>query len=111
MRMERAAEHFSGGNQQKIMLAKCRTRSADVLVFDEPTVGVDVGTRSEIYRFIKKLCQAGAAVILVSSDLPEILNLSHRVYVFGSGQVRVELEGVNITEDRVLGNFFHREAA
>ncbi len=104
-------EYFSGGNQQKVMLAKCQTRDAHVLIFDEPTVGVDVGTRSEIYRFIKELCEAGAAVVLVSSDLPEILHLSHRVYVFCRGEVRAELAGKDITEDRVLGHFFHREAA
>ncbi|MGI9251906.1 MAG: sugar ABC transporter ATP-binding protein [Pseudohongiellaceae bacterium] len=111
MRVERAVEFFSGGNQQKVMLAKCQARVAEVFIFDEPTVGVDVGTRSEIYRFIKNLCEGGAAVILVSSDLPEILNLSHRVYVFGSGEVRAELRGEDITEDLVLGHFFHREAA
>lgn len=111
MRMERAVEFFSGGNQQKVMLAKSQTRMADVFIFDEPTVGVDVGTRSEIYRFIKELCEAGMAVVLVSSDMPEILNLSHRTYIFCNGEVRAELAGQDITEDRVLGHFFHREAA
>jgi len=111
MRMNRAVEFFSGGNQQKVMLAKSRARAADVFIFDEPTVGVDVGTRSEIYRFMKELCEAGAAVVLVSSDLPEILHLAHRVYVFCAGEVRAELTGAAITEDAVLANFFHREAA
>lgn len=111
MRPGRAVEFFSGGNQQKVMLAKCRARAAEVFVFDEPTVGVDVGTRSEIYRFMKELCEAGAAVVLVSSDLPEILNLSHRVYVFCRGEVRAELAGPELTEDAVLSAFFHREAA
>lgn len=111
MRMSRAVEFFSGGNQQKVMLAKSRARAAEVFIFDEPTVGVDVGTRNEIYRFMKELCEAGAAVVLVSSDLPEILNLSHRVYVFCRGEVRAELAGPDITEDAVLSAFFHREAA
>ena len=111
MHMERAVELFSGGNQQKVMLAKSQTQAADVFIFDEPTVGVDVGTRSEIYRFIQELCESGAAVILVSSDLPEILNLSHRVYVFCNGEVQAELAGKDITEDCVLGHFFQREAA
>lgn len=111
MRMNRAVEFFSGGNQQKVMLAKSRARAAEVFVFDEPTVGVDVGTRSEIYRFMKELCEAGAAVVLVSSDLPEILNLSHRVYVFCRGEVGAELAGPAIAEDAVLSAFFHREAA
>ena len=111
MRVERAVEFFSGGNQQKVMLAKCQTHAANVFIFDEPTVGVDVGTRSEIYKFIKELCEAGGTVILVSSDLPEILHLAHRVYVFSRGEVQAELAGKDITEDRVLGHFFHREAA
>ncbi len=111
MRVERAVEFFSGGNQQKVMLARCQTQMANVFIFDEPTVGVDVGTRSEIYKFIKELCEAGGTVILVSSDLPEILNLSHRVYVFCRGEVQAELIGEEITEDRVLGCFFHREVA
>ena len=111
MRVERAVEFFSGGNQQKVMLAKCLVKDANVFIFDEPTVGVDVGTRSEIYKFIKELCEDGKTVILVSSDLPEILNLSHRVYIFCRGEVQAELAGGDITEDRVLGCFFQREAA
>lgn len=111
MRVERAAEFFSGGNQQKVMLAKSLTRAAGVFIFDEPTVGVDVGTRGEIYRFIKELCESGAAVVLVSSDLPEILHLSRRIYVFCRGAVRAELRGGEITEGGVLGHFFQREAA
>ena len=111
MRVEQAVEFFSGGNQQKVMLAKSQTRASNVFIFDEPTVGVDVGTRSEIYKFVKELCEGGATVILVSSDLPEILNLSHRVYVFCRGRIQAELAGKDITEDRILNYFFHREAA
>ena len=111
MRVERAVEFFSGGNQQKVMLAKSLTRAANVFVFDEPTVGVDVGTRVEIYRFLKELCESGAAVVLVSSDLPEILRLSNRVYVFCRGEVRAELHGGEITEDRVLNHLFYKKAA
>ena len=111
MRPERAAELFSGGNQQKIMLAKCQTRPADVFIFDEPTVGVDVGARSEIYAFIRDLCEGGAAVVVVSSDLPEVLHLSHRLYVFHRGKNRAELRDADITEENALSHFFEREAA
>jgi ribose transport system ATP-binding protein len=110
-RIERAVDYFSGGNQQKVMLARCLTRPVDVYVFDEPTVGVDVGTRASIYAFIRDLCEAGAAIVLISSDLPEILNLTRRVYVFYRGRVRAELEGDAITEANVLRHFFEREAA
>ncbi|WP_108663556.1 sugar ABC transporter ATP-binding protein [Acuticoccus kandeliae] len=111
MRIERAVDHFSGGNQQKVLLAKCLTRETKVYVFDEPTVGVDVGTRAAIYRFIADLAEAGAAVVLISSDLPEILHLSHRAIVFYRGRIRAEFTGEAITEEALLSHFFEREAA
>lgn len=111
MRIERTVEHFSGGNQQKAMLARSLTRDFDLIAFDEPTVGVDVGTRAAIYSFIAELCEAGAAILLISSDLPEILNLSNRAYVFYRGMIQAELSGADITEENVLKHFFEREAA
>ncbi|HKY93932.1 MAG TPA: sugar ABC transporter ATP-binding protein, partial [Kiloniellales bacterium] len=110
-KIERAVDHFSGGNQQKIMLAKCLTREVELFVFDEPTVGVDVGTRVAIYQFICGLCEAGAGILLISSDLPEVLHLSHRLYVFYRGRVQAELAKAEISEERVLSHFFEREAA
>ena len=109
--LERAVDHFSGGNQQKVLLGKSLTRDVKLFVFDEPTVGVDVGTRVAIYDFIRALCEAGAAILLISSDLPEILHLPHRVYVMHRGRLRAELKGEEITEAAVLGHFFEREAA
>lgn len=110
-RVERLAEHFSGGNQQKQMLARSLTRDFDLIIFDEPTVGVDVGTRAAIYEFIAELCESAAAVVLISSDLPEILHLTNRAYVFYRGRVQAELSGDEITETNVLSHFFEREAA
>ena len=110
-RLDQATEQFSGGNQQKLMLARSLTRNFDLFVFDEPTVGVDVGTRTAIYEFIAELCKQGAAILLISSDLPEILNLSNRVYVFFAGSIQVELTGDDIDEENVLASFFEREAA
>ncbi len=109
--IERAADHFSGGNQQKILLGKVLTRDVKLFVFDEPTVGVDVGTRVAIYEFIRDLCEGGAAILLISSDLPEILHLTNRVYVMYRGELRAELQGEAITEEAVLGEFFEKEAA
>lgn len=108
---ERDAGMFSGGNQQKLMLARSLTREFDLIVFDEPTVGVDVGTRAAIYEFIAELCANGAAILLISSDLPEILNLTNRVYVFYQGHIQAELTGDEITEENVLSNFFEKAAA
>jgi ribose transport system ATP-binding protein len=109
--IERAVDNFSGGNQQKALLAKTLTREVKLFMFDEPTVGVDVGTRVAIYEFIRDLCEAGAAVLLISSDLPEILHLTNRAYVLYRGILRAELRGDDITEENVLGHFFEREAA
>jgi ribose transport system ATP-binding protein len=111
LNLERPIEHFSGGNQQKVLLAKALSRDVRLFVFDEPTVGVDVGTRVAIYGFIRDLCEAGAAVLLISSDLPEILHLTCRTYVMYRGTLRAELAGSAITQDRVLSHFFEREAA
>jgi ribose transport system ATP-binding protein len=107
---ERRVAYFSGGNQQKIVLGKALTRDVGVHVFDEPTAGVDVGARVEVYEFIKELCENGSAIVLITSDLPEALHLSHRLYVVHRGRVRAELTGNEITEEGVLGNFFDTQA-
>jgi ribose transport system ATP-binding protein len=82
------------------------TRPIKLYILDEPTVGVDVGTRSAIYYLIKELCEKGAAVILISSDLPEILHMSHRVYVMRSGRMAAEIDRTQLTEAAVLKHFF-----
>jgi ribose transport system ATP-binding protein len=106
----RRVESFSGGNQQKALLSRVLTRDIALYVFDEPTVGVDIGTRTAIYEFIKDLCEQGAAVVLISSDLPEILNLSRRCYVFYRGTIQAELKGNQINEQQILHHFFGRKA-
>lgn len=111
LKIEREVGHFSGGNQQKVMLARCLAREVNLYVFDEPTVGVDVGARVQIYKFIATLCEAGAAVVIISSDLPEALHLSHRLYVMYRGRIQAELTGKDITQENVLHNFFAEEAA
>jgi len=111
LRIERQVGHFSGGNQQKVLLAKSLTREVGLFAFDEPTVGVDVGTRVAIYGFIRDLCEAGAAVLLISSDLPEILHLPQRVYVMCRGVLTAELQGADISQENVLRHCFEREAA
>ncbi len=108
--IESAVELFSGGNQQKVMLARCLSQKYDLIVFDEPTVGVDVGTRIVIYEFICELCKQGSAIILISSDLPEILNLCHRAYVFYRGRIQSEHSGVAINETNILSSFFGKGA-
>jgi ribose transport system ATP-binding protein len=111
LNVERSVDLFSGGNQQKILLAKVLTRDTKLFIFDEPTVGVDVGTRAAIYEFLGELCRQGAAIVLISSDLPEILNLTNRVYVFYRGDLRAELRGKEITEQNILFHFFEQATA
>ncbi len=108
---ERRVDQYSGGNQQKVLLARTLTRDVKLFIFDEPTVGVDVGARVIIYEFIADLCERGAAVLLVSSDLPEILHLSHRTYVMYRGMLKAELQDSEITEENVLRHFFGGDAA
>jgi ribose transport system ATP-binding protein len=110
-KIEADLEHFSGGNQQKVLLAKALASNVKLFIFDEPTVGVDVGTRVAIYEFIRDLCESGAGILLISSDLPEILHLTNRTYVMYRGELRAELEGAQITQDGVLANFFERTRA
>lgn len=108
---ERAVSHLSGGNQQKVMLARSLTSAYSLLVFDEPTIGVDIATRAAIYEFIADLAREGVAIVLVSSDLPEILHLSHRAYVFYRGQVKAEVSGEQLCEEVVLTHFFDKGVA
>ena len=110
LNVEREVASFSGGNQQKVVLGRGLTRDVKLFIFDEPTTGVDVGAKVEIYGFMKELCERGAAVLLISSDLPELLHLSSRAYVMHRGEVRAELVGAALTEEAVLANFFDREA-
>jgi ribose transport system ATP-binding protein len=97
---------LSGGNQQKILFAKGLVSSFSIYILDEPTVGVDVGTRAVIYQLIKELVEEGKAVILISSDLLEVVNLSHRVLVFAKGNIVSELTGDEINEKNILNSFF-----
>jgi ABC-type sugar transport system ATPase subunit len=99
---EQGTWQLSGGNQQKIVLAKWLRRAPRVLLLDEPTRGVDVGAKTEIYRLVAALAAEGMAVVMVSSDLPEVLGLSHRVLVCRGGGVVAELAGDEINEENVM---------
>jgi len=81
------ASAMSGGNQQKIVIGKWLNHGADLFIFDEPTVGVDVGTKAEIYRLFGELLKQGAGIILISSYLPEVYELADTLHVFRAGQL------------------------
>jgi len=95
-------EHLSGGNQQKIVLAKALLGEPKVLILDEPTRGIDIGTKSELYPWIRQLARSGLAVILVSSELPEILALSDRIMVLRQGRLSAELDPRQTTQEEIL---------
>ncbi|WGD29742.1 sugar ABC transporter ATP-binding protein [Ancylobacter sp. WKF20] len=97
---------YSGGNQQKILIARALARSARVFIFDEPTVGIDVSARVEVYGFMKQLVEEGAAVIIISSDLPEVMHMSQRLYVVRAGYVVDHMKRSEINEKRILAGFF-----
>ncbi|WP_050043585.1 sugar ABC transporter ATP-binding protein [Bradyrhizobium sp. LTSPM299] len=100
------AGRLSGGNRQKVLLARGLTRDVGVFVFDEPTVGIDVGAKLEVYAFIREITEAGAAVLLVSSDLPEILHVTHRAYVMCQSRVVAHLPRAAFSETALLRHFF-----
>ena len=100
--LETPAVALSGGNQQKIVLAKWLARDSRVLIVDEPTRGVDVGAKAAIHQILDELAQQGVAVLLISSELPEVINLPHRVLVMREGSIVGELPAEAATQDAVL---------
>ncbi len=95
-------KNLSGGNQQKVVLAKWFSRDCDIYIFDEPTRGIDVGAKIEIYRLMENLAKNGAGIIMVSSELPEILNMSDRILVMYNGQIVKEFEKDEATQEDIL---------
>jgi ribose transport system ATP-binding protein len=94
--------NLSGGNQQKVVIAKWLFRQAQVLVFDEPTRGIDVGARQEIYELLWRLAADGKAILLVSSDLPELMGLCHRILVFSHHRITGDLPRAEFSQERIL---------
>jgi ABC-type sugar transport system ATPase subunit len=96
----------SGGNQQKLVIGKSILTGAKILIFDEPTRGIDVGAKAEIYRLIQRLASEGAGVIIVSSELPELMGTCHRIYAMSGGRIRDELSLAEFDEKRILAGAF-----
>ena len=101
---EQSVANLSGGNQQKVVLGRWTTGSPKVFLFEEPTRGVDVATKLEIYRRLRALAAEGAAVVLVSSDLLELIGLSDRILVFSRGRIVKEIAGADATEEAIVGS-------
>ena len=100
---EQAAGTLSGGNQQKVVLAKWLARNCEVLIFDEPTRGIDVGAKYEIYLLMNELVAAGKSIIMISSELPEVLGMADRILVMHDGRVTGEIADVpQATQEQVM---------
>ncbi len=104
--LERSVAAYSGGNKQKVLLGRALASPMRVLILDEPTIGIDVGAKAEIYRLLAGLVESGVGILLISSDLPEVLSLSARVYVVHDGQIADCLTGDRINEEAALAGFF-----
>jgi ribose transport system ATP-binding protein len=100
--IRQAVQNLSGGNQQKVVIGKWLTRDCDVLIFDEPTRGIDVGAKEEVYELLKKLTEAGKSIIMISSELPEILRLSNRIAVMCEGRITSILTADEATPEAVM---------
>lgn len=100
--LEQSARTLSGGNQQKVVIGKWLLAGTRLLILDEPTRGIDVGAKVEIYRLVNELTAAGRAVLMISSDLPEVLGMSDRVLVMAQGRIVGELAGEEATQDAVM---------
>ncbi len=100
--MQQKVKFLSGGNQQKVVIGKWLVADTDILIFDEPTRGIDVGAKSEIYKLLNDLIQQGKSIIMISSELPEILRMSHRVIVMCEGRITGELTAADATQEEIM---------
>lgn len=100
--MEQLVKNLSGGNQQKVVLARIISSECDVLIFDEPTRGIDVGAKQEIYNLMCKLADAGKSIIMISSEMPELIGMSNRIYVMSEGRIRSELHKDEFSQELIL---------
>ena len=100
--MHQFVKNLSGGNQQKVILGKWLLMNCDIIIFDEPTRGIDVGAKQEIYELIDELARQGKAVILISSELPELMGMSDRIIVMAEGRISGELEKSEINQEKIL---------
>jgi ABC-type sugar transport system ATPase subunit len=102
---------LSGGDQQKVVIAKSLIQNPRLVVFDEPTRGVDVGAKRDLYQLLVDMAAGGVAVLLISNEIEELLGLAHRVLVMRAGRVVAELAGERMTEEAILAASFGRALA
>jgi ABC-type sugar transport system ATPase subunit len=101
-RLDRQVRFLSGGNQQKVVLAKWLCSGAEVLIFDEPTRGIDVGAKFEVHRLMVELARSGAGILMISSEMPEVLGMSDRILVMREGRITGEFSRAEATQEKIL---------
>ena len=104
-------KYLSGGNQQKGIIARWLVKDCDILIFDEPTRGIDVGAKEEIYQLLNRLAEDGKSIIMISSELPEVLRMSHRIIVMADGRITGELSAAEASQEAIMRLATHRDDA
>lgn len=100
--VKQLAKNLSGGNQQKIVIGKWLLKNCDILIFDEPTRGIDIGAKNEIYKMLNNLASQGKSIIMISSEMPEVLRMSHRIMVMCEGRITGELTAEEAGQEQIM---------
>ena len=103
-------KYLSGGNQQKVLVARWLCANTEIFIFDEPTRGIDIGAKEEIYNLMTSLVKEGKAIIMISSDMPELIAMSDKILVMRNGSIQAELKGSRINEETILSYSLGGEA-
>jgi ribose transport system ATP-binding protein len=100
--IDRLVRNLSGGNQQKVVIAKCLNTGCEILIFDEPTRGIDVGAKAEIYKLMRQLADSGISIVMISSELPEVLGMSDRILVMCKGKITGEISAKEANQEKIM---------
>ena len=101
--LDEVTAQLSGGNQQKVVIGKWVNTDADIFIFDEPTRGIDVGAKYDIYCLINDMVSRGKSVVMISSELPELLGMCDRIYVMNEGRLLAEVNAADATQESIMG--------
>jgi ABC-type sugar transport system ATPase subunit len=93
---------LSGGNQQKVILSRCLLLKPELLILDEPTRGIDIGAKQEVHRLIDRIARAGVAIVMISSELPEVIGASDRIIVLHHGRIKAEYSSLDVTQEKIM---------
>jgi len=100
--IENTAASLSGGNQQKVVLAKWLETNPKLIILNEPTRGIDVGSKTEIYKILDRLCQSGVSILMITSEMPELLGMSDRILVLHEGRLSAVFEGGQVSQNDIM---------